>query len=495
MPNLETNFLLDHGYLLYDNFFNQNITNPINELLDTALQKSGIPTSPETARKWISEKSKLQKNKLLLDQVNEGPAQYLLRKIIGPMQKVKSCQIAFRFPKEKTNDDTDYWHIDNYTERDFKRKSGIPKDFTCLVGIYLDDNLENDSGNFTVWSGQHHRLQTWSRNNGGHEYYEKNGLNKMKEVFRQNELKTKLFQIKASRGSLIIVHRMLLHTMGSNEYDKIRKVVWFRMSKDTDARKNNKNLDPETYMDIWKEWCVNIKSIPYVTCNQNPEIKNQIKKIEEMGYGYQYDYDKNSVTLRIRPSVALHGEPCMFASMVTVKYYTDNNRIEVHTNGFISRPEHNHMANDIRKVCISTNKNSKLIDLFKVSEYIQRLNFEQMICKWYPYNKSENDSYETIYKIMKFAKIMSRSKGGMMERWGNELGLKGGLLLGRPGYCIIVGSQHNIDIFMKRFGCFHWKKMNDCNIEIDVMKIKKGFFRCLKEYVPYDYLKQLFLSD
>ena len=49
------------------------------------------------------------------------------------------------------------------------------------------------------------------------------------------------------------------------------------------------------------------------------------------------------------------------------------------TNGFISREEHNHMAKDMMENCSSNDR----VNLRLVAEYIQRLNFEQMINKWY----------------------------------------------------------------------------------------------------------------
>lgn len=69
------------------------------------------------------------------------------------VQMVKSCQIASRFPQEQCDADgkipenwSQTWHIDNYTEKDFERKT-LPKDFSCLVGIYLTDNETEFCGN------------------------------------------------------------------------------------------------------------------------------------------------------------------------------------------------------------------------------------------------------------------------------------------------------------------------------------------------------------
>lgn len=484
MSNLETNFLTDHGYLLYENFFDHDTIEPVNQLLNTALQKSGIPDSPETAKSWVREKSKLQRSKILLDLINQGKLNRTLNNFFEEIQPQNSCQVAFRFPGEKV-DNVDYWHIDNYTERDFERKSGIPRDFTALVGVYIADNLEDNSGNFTVLPGSHHRIQAWSRNHGGYEYYERNGLTAMKQKFQENELQTKPFQVKAPKGSIIITHRMLLHTMGPNMSENIRKVVWFRVSKKSSVRGNQKNLDPETFTNIWKEWKpVNIRQVP---C-KDFRIAEQIKKIEEFGYGYQVDSTEDTVLLRIRPSIRLHGEPCMFASMVSVKY--SDNSIEVHTNGFISRKEHSHMASDIMEQC-----EEKSLDLLKVAIYIQQLDFEQMIYNWYPLNESK-DNLEKTCKIMKFQKIMSRSKCGMMERWAKELELKGGILLGRPGFCFVIGPTHHVNIFMKRFECFHWKKVETINtIKIEEEKVENTFFICSKENVRSEYLKELFLTS
>jgi len=173
--NLIANFALDNGYLLCPEFFDTQELETAKTLVDSTLSTVGIPQTREEAKKWVRAKSKIQRQKTLLDLVNKSK----LRRVLGCLvsqgiQDVSSCQIAYRFPgervKEYDNDGERFyindWHIDNYTTKDMTQRQRIPPDFTMLVGIYLEDNISRDQGNFVVFPGGHHQMESYSCSKG-----------------------------------------------------------------------------------------------------------------------------------------------------------------------------------------------------------------------------------------------------------------------------------------------------------------------------------------
>ena len=82
-------------------------------------------------------KSKPPRDKIFLSLFNNKIVKLLETQLIGPINEIKSCQIASRFPGENCIKDwQNNWHIDNFTEKDFKRHA-LPSEFTRLLGIYL----------------------------------------------------------------------------------------------------------------------------------------------------------------------------------------------------------------------------------------------------------------------------------------------------------------------------------------------------------------------
>lgn len=463
LTNLQANFFVDHGYLLLDSFISQEDIAEPTELIKQALNKTGIPTSKESAIQWVKEKSTLQQNNKFLSLINKSKVkQFLEEKIfVNKIQEVKSCQIACRFPGEQCGEDGsvpnnwyETWHIDNYTEKDFERRC-LPKDFSCLVGVYLSDNEEEFSGNYTLFPGSHHSVQAFSRLNGGQEYYEKNGLQKIREEVKLNNP----FQIKAKRGSVIIVHRMLPHLISApNTSKNIRTIIWYRICISTRPKNNN---DPETFTNIWKEW-TGLHTVLSLKSTYPEKFGKEIQEIEYKGYGHLVTYNDEYFVMRLRQN---NSKPCMFASMITIKYFISKNNIEVHTNGFMNRSKHPVMAQAIKRECKT---------LMEMAEWISKCDYEKLIESWYP--DFSEDNIKSDIKIMKFHHLHSRSKTSMMIKWAKELSLKGLIVNGEPGFLLVCGSK--LDVFMNRFNCFHWKEVDEMKIQIDDSSLPNEFVNC-----------------
>lgn len=181
-----------------------------NELIDMALAKAGgNPTSRENAQRWVEEKRNIQRDQRLLKLA------FAFCDTHG-YQRPFLCQIALRFPGERV-DETMQWHLD---KRHFDR----------LLGVYLNSNLEFDSGNFVVALGSE-KLFTEEPLQGLIGKYEEIGIEPT--------------QITATEGEVISVHRLLCHGTAPNvKTDYTRRVVWFRLHKH--KSKNSETTLPPT---------------------------------------------------------------------------------------------------------------------------------------------------------------------------------------------------------------------------------------------------------
>ncbi len=398
--NLDACFLVDHGYLILPVRLSDEILEEPLRMINKVLSRTGEPKSMEQAMLedgWFRRKGKLQGKKIYHNLFNQTIIrQFIEDNIIGSVYDVKTCQIALRFKGENCSDgkipDNWYenWHIDNYTDKDFDVRKRIPSDFTFSLGIYLDDNLEDFSGNFTVFPGAHHRVQSYSRANGGQAHYERCRLNEIKKSLNLQ----KPYQIKATKGSVIIAHRMLPHLVAPNMSDRTRSVIWYRVTAKT---RPVDRVCPEAFMDIWKEWISIRKHIQLKTDHYHPLCGNEIRQIEEAGVGYQVSYDEYHVFLRIRPSISI---PCKLASMISIWWGND---WRLHTNGFIARDK-NHL---IKKTIENDLRDN--ITLCRVAEWIYNCDYDQMIKRWFPYIKTITDDDKMVTRSFWFDHLHSFS--------------------------------------------------------------------------------------
>lgn len=436
--NLDTQFFLDNGFLVLDNLL-ENVDDAA-ALLENTIKSVKMPTSKDDAIEWISAKSKIQSNKILMDLIKNPQVTIVLNNLLGEFIEPKSCQIASRFPGENYSFENKEWytewHIDNYTDKDFERKR-IPQDFSCLVGVYLTENEYEFAGNFTVFPGSHYQIQSHSIMNGGRKYYEENGLKKI----RKELVLEKPYQIMAKKGSVIFAHRYLAHLISApNESDDIRTIVWFRV-------RGNNNCEL-SFTNIWNDYKGIAKDTKY------PEKYNdEIIRIENKGYGYFCSNTKNGIILRIKSNGKKYF-PCMFASHVTLTYYYDDN-VNIHTNGFINKKNHNLIAKELQYKT-----------LFEMAEWIYKCDYCKLIESWHPSQNplsqnATNSNDKISQKIIRLHHLHSKSKCDMLIKWGNELKLNGGVLKGVPGQIIATGPSSMINIFVERFKCFHWKQFKE----------------------------------
>jgi len=230
-------------------------------LADDALRLSGgCPTSQQDAARWVAAKRNLKRNDIMLNLVNSSGILERLRGIVGPLQKCKNSQLAYRFPGERActddacgsgiapNWDED-WHIDGFTKSDHSQSFETAYDFTVLLGIYLSDNVNKFGGNFTVFPGAHLSMQEYFCTCGPSELMHSGFAHPQKVLSLKNSL-----QIQARAGDVIVAHSSLPHTTAPNVTQDTRRVVFFRMVSAQRGKSKNHGDLLYRLLNIWSEW-------------------------------------------------------------------------------------------------------------------------------------------------------------------------------------------------------------------------------------------------
>jgi ectoine hydroxylase-related dioxygenase (phytanoyl-CoA dioxygenase family) len=106
------------------------------------------------------------------------------------------------------------------------------------VGVYLNDILEENSGNFTVYPGTHMLHADWFKSNPPEALLNEQGYMKaMPTIQRPPGV-----QIKAKAGDVIIAHYLLAHSIASNVSPNIRYALYFRITSTKQAENTQLRL-------------------------------------------------------------------------------------------------------------------------------------------------------------------------------------------------------------------------------------------------------------
>lgn len=95
-----------------------------------------------------------------------------------------------------------------------------PNSFTLLAGVFVTDQLKENSGNLWVWPGTH-RMHA--------EYFQERGV-EMYCAYPDITL-PEPEQVTARAGDLLLAHYLLGHNIGGNyESDTMRRMLYYRVS-------------------------------------------------------------------------------------------------------------------------------------------------------------------------------------------------------------------------------------------------------------------------
>lgn len=132
-------------------------------------------------------------------------------------------------------------HIDGHAHDTTKIAS-----FTLLAGIYLSDETAPASGNLWVWPGSH----------GAHSrLFHERGVDALLPTSGHPTLLDPPMPlgapvpVLAERGDLLLAHFLLGHNSGGNETDRMRRIVYFRLSCE-----GHRTRWKETFLDPWTEY-------------------------------------------------------------------------------------------------------------------------------------------------------------------------------------------------------------------------------------------------
>jgi hypothetical protein len=96
----------------------------------------------------------------------------------------------------------------------------VPNTFTVLAGVFVTDQLTEDSGNLWVWPGTHRTHA---------EYFQQRGV-EMFCAYPDIEL-PEPEQVTARAGDLLLAHYLLGHNIGGNfASDTVRRMLYYRVS-------------------------------------------------------------------------------------------------------------------------------------------------------------------------------------------------------------------------------------------------------------------------
>jgi len=267
LPLPDKKFLMDNGYIHLKGFFSRKEVEKALRIVNQAIKEEGAKSefsSKHTAAPQLS------------DLLNFTKLRGVLGDLVGleNLPQTWGAQIALVFPKNPPATPIKHMghHIDgepNY-KNDPKYSDPHPKlnNFTALVGVYLSDTQEEDSGNFSVFPGTHYQHAEFFKANGGADTI----LNSKGKMTMPPISLPAPIQIKASMGDVVIANYLLAHTVACNVSAYIRYALYFRITSN-----DMKNHRDQSLTDPWLDW-PGLKTVATSLQTSGRSLPNPLKK-------------------------------------------------------------------------------------------------------------------------------------------------------------------------------------------------------------------------
>jgi hypothetical protein len=199
--------------------------------------------------------------KEITELLSKSPLKGILETLIGQYTGGGGGQIALRFPGDNTGPNFElhpgwenHWHIDGLSTPNSTQNSipsGDIHNFTALVGVLLQDVLEENMGNLVLYPGSHFELQNHFRDNGFSE-----ALTHGTSALPKLKFKRRPTQICGKAGDVVIANYMTAHLVAPNTSASVRYCIYFRLKGQSFQNQLHRTLRhrPESMLDVWTDW-------------------------------------------------------------------------------------------------------------------------------------------------------------------------------------------------------------------------------------------------
>jgi len=240
LTNEHKRHLYEQGYVKLPGAVPRERVHTALRAINASLGGNGIDPAQLPTFRSQSYAPELRRSPAILGLLTESSLWSAVESLIGAGQvaPVSDGQIALRFPILETPK-THAPHLDGMYSPNNGVPAGTIGNFTLLVGVFLSDLPEINSGNFTLWPGTHRLFETYFREHGPQSL-----LNGMPPVDMPAPV-----QVTAQPGDAVLCHYQLAHTITSNGSPNIRYAIFFRLK-----RVNHESVKWDCMTDIWLEW-------------------------------------------------------------------------------------------------------------------------------------------------------------------------------------------------------------------------------------------------
>lgn len=191
----------------------------------------------------------LQHAPQILGLLTESQALSLAEELTEPGELLapSCCQVATRFPEGEPVPEPgtpDAPHIDGIPNRTNGLPAGQLFPFSVLVGVYLSDLTDPNSGNFVVWPGSHRTIASYARAHP-EGWFDAEGYGPPPIGLPPMEFGRPI-QVTLRAGDIVLAHYQLAHSVAQNVSPHIRYAVYFRLAH-RDIR-----CDWSQFGDLWR---------------------------------------------------------------------------------------------------------------------------------------------------------------------------------------------------------------------------------------------------
>lgn len=218
----------------------------------------GKPPTPAVVNRWHRKPDDFLEhvygNPWVVALLHQTAIRAAVEQFVGPTHPLYGGQVALRFPgfgcpPSSFSPDPYWrrgWHIDGLDEED-RPKKGAVGNFTALVGVCLQDCMDDLMGNFCVFPGEHHRIAEFFQQPGAIDDVERRGDPAIRKVKLRREAQPTMLRA----GDVVIAHYCLPHTIAPNTSAEIRYMIFFRFNA---AAHSPGSYRRAALADIWCDW-------------------------------------------------------------------------------------------------------------------------------------------------------------------------------------------------------------------------------------------------